>query len=109
MTVVHVTKENFEKEIKESKTPVIIDFWAGWCGPCQMLGPVFEELAKDFSDKLKFVKVNVDENAELANEFQVQGIPALVVIDKMAEKDRIVGFASKDVLKQKIVEILEKI
>ena len=109
MAVIEITKENFESEIKESKIPVIIDFWASWCGPCQMMGPVFEELSNDFDGRLKFAKINVDNNPDYADEFEVQGIPALIVVDKMDIKDRIVGFAPKEVLKGKVQKIIDNI
>lgn len=109
MSVVHLNKENFESEIKETGNPVIIDFWAGWCGPCQMMGPVFEELSGEYKNKLKFAKLNVDDHPDLANQFGIQGIPALIVLKNANEVDRIVGFAPKEVLKSKIDKALEKL
>mgnify|MGYP006277499643 CR=1 FL=1 len=108
MAVTHITKENFENEIKQSDSPVIIDFWASWCGPCHMMGPVFEELSEEF-DNVKFAKLNVDENMELASGFGIQGIPALIVTKNGEEVDRIVGFAPKDSLREKIKAITDKI
>lgn len=107
--VLHITKDNFEKEIKQSKTPVIVDFWAEWCGPCKMMGPVFEEISKDYAGKLKFVKVDTDKEHDVAENFDISGIPTLIVLNKGEEVDRIVGFAPKPMLKQKIDEILRKI
>lgn len=107
MAVKEINKSNFRKEVAESKIPVIIDFWAPWCGPCKMMGPVFEELSRDFEGKLAFAKVNVDEENELANQFTVQGIPCLILTKKGKEVDRIVGFMQKDSLKEKIKEILK--
>jgi thioredoxin 1 len=109
MSVTHINSQNYEQEVENSETPVIIDFWAEWCGPCQMLGPVFEELSSDYDGKLKFVKANTEENTELAGKFSVQGIPCLIVVKKGEEVDRIVGFAPAPVLKQKIDSILEQI
>ena len=108
MAVVNINKDNFSKEVEQSDLPVIIDFWAEWCGPCKMMGPVFEELSDDYKGKLKFAKVNVDENPELAGKFEVQGIPSLVVVKAGSEIDRIVGFAQKDALKEKIDSLLEQ-
>jgi thioredoxin 1 len=106
MAIVHVDAKNYKKEVEESDIPVIIDFWASWCGPCMMMGPVFEQLSNDFKGKLKFAKVNVDENRDLAVKYSIQGIPALVVAKKGKEIDRIVGFAPKEVLKSKINDII---
>jgi thioredoxin 1 len=106
MSVIHLDKKNFE-EIVSSKTPVVIDFWAPWCGPCQMMGPVFEELAEEFKGKLQFAKVNVDEEIELASKFEVQGIPTLIVLKNKKEVERIVGFNPKATLKAKIDSILK--
>ncbi|MBD3304516.1 thioredoxin [Candidatus Woesearchaeota archaeon] len=104
-----ITKENFDKEVKQSDTPVIVDFWASWCGPCMAMAPIFEETSKDYKGKLQFAKVNVEKNQDLAGEFSVRGIPCLIVFNKGEEVDRIVGSMEKDALKEKIDAILEKI
>ena len=106
MGVKELNKSNFKKEVVESKIPVIIDFWAPWCGPCKMMGPVFEELSRAFEGKLAFAKVNVDEENDLAGQFTVQGIPCLILTKKGREADRIVGFMQKDALKEKIKSLL---
>lgn len=80
MSVVTITKDNFENEVMKSTVPVLIDFWASWCGPCKMLSPVIEEIANEVTDK-KICKVNVDEQPELARQFGVMSIPTLVVMD----------------------------
>lgn len=80
MSVVTVTNDNFEKEVVNSSVPVLIDFWASWCGPCRMLSPVIEEIASEVKDK-KICKVNVDEQPELARKFGVMSIPTLVVMN----------------------------
>ncbi len=108
MTTIKINKDNFQEEVVKSEMPVLIDFWADWCGPCKMMGPVFEELSSDYDGKLKFAKLNTDEESELANNFQIQGIPCLILTKEGKEIDRIVGFAQKEELKQKIDSILEK-
>ena len=104
--VTELTETNFKKEVEESKIPVIIDFFADWCGPCQMMKPVFEKISKEYEGKLKFAKVNTEESPELAQKFAIQGIPCLVIAKKGKEVDRIVGFMSEAALKQKINEII---
>ncbi len=79
MAALHITKENFESEVLKSDIPVLVDFWAAWCGPCKMLMPVIEELAGELTD-VKVCKVNVDDEPELAAKYQVMTIPTLVVI-----------------------------
>jgi thioredoxin 1 len=109
MTVKEINKNNFQEEIVKSEIPVIIDFWSPFCGPCLMMAPVFEELSPDYEGKLKFTKINTDDESELTNQFQIQGIPCLIVSKEGKEVDRIVGFAPKEVLKQKIDTILERL
>ena len=108
MSVKHVDDSNFDKEVSGSDTPVIMDFWAEWCGPCQMMGPVFEEISSDYEGKLKFVKVNTEEAPGIARRYAVQGIPSLIVVKGGEEVDRIVGFAPKEALKQKIDSVLAR-
>lgn len=103
-----ITTQNFQKEVVESETPVVIDFWASWCGPCQMMTPVFEELSKEYTGKLKFCKVNTETEPALASHFGIRGIPCLIVAKDGEEIDRIVGFAPKEELKQQIDKILKQ-
>lgn len=107
MVTIKITQNNFEKEVMDSKIPVILDFWAPWCGPCKMMGPVFEELSNEYEGKVKFGKVNTEEEQWLASQFGVQGIPTLSIVYEGEEKNRIVGFGPKDFLKKKIDEVLE--
>ena len=79
MATLHITNNNFKEEVLNSDKPVLIDFWASWCGPCRMVGPIIDEIAKENPD-IKVCKVNVDEEPELANEFHIMSIPTLVVM-----------------------------
>jgi thioredoxin 1 len=104
MAEMEITKENFEAKVMKADKPVILDFWASWCGPCQWMAPVFEELSKEYDGKIVFGQVNVDEQRELASQFNVKGIPCLVILKDGKEVDRIVGFNPKE----SIAEALDK-
>ena len=95
---VNVTKENFEAEVVNSDIPVIIDFWAEWCVPCKMIGPVLAEISGEYKGKLKVVKVNVDEAGELASEYNIISIPTLMVFNKGEVIKQQVGAVSRDVI-----------
>ena len=95
MAAIHITKENFQKEVLESDKPVLVDFWAEWCGPCQMVLPIIGELAEEVTDA-KICKVNVDENIELAQKFRVMSIPTLLVIKDGNVVKREVGAKTKE-------------
>ena len=95
MSVLTITKENFESEVMQSKEPVLIDFWASWCGPCKMLSPVVDEIAQEVSHA-KICKVNVDEQPELASEFKVMSIPTLAVVKDGKVVNTAVGVKPKD-------------
>ena len=94
MAALHLTKDNFEKEVLQAKEPVLVDFWATWCGPCQMVGPIIEEIAKELKDA-KVGKVNVDEQSELAAEYRIMSIPTLMVFKDGAVVKKAVGAVSK--------------
>jgi thioredoxin 1 len=91
----HVTDSNFDGEVLKSSTPVLVDFWAPWCGPCKAIAPVLDELADDYAGKLKVVKMNVDENPDTPARYGVRGIPNLLIIKGGQVKDQIVGAVPK--------------
>jgi thioredoxin 1 len=106
--VEHLTTENFEKEVINSDVPVVIDFYADWCGPCQMMAPVFESLDKGYEGKVKFLKLDTQAQGHIAAQFGVQSIPTLAVIRDGKVIGSSVGFMDEDSLKQKLNSILEK-
>lgn len=95
MSVIHINKENFESEVLGSEKPVLLDFWATWCGPCRALGPVLDEIAEENSN-IKVVKADVDENRELARKFRVMSVPTLLVIKNGETVARSLGVQSKE-------------
>lgn len=95
MDVLHVTQENFEEEVINSEVPVIVDFWAPWCGPCKMLGPVVEEIAAE-ADGFKVAKVNVDDESLITGRYGIQSIPTIIVFENGEEKNRSIGMATKE-------------
>lgn len=92
-----ITKENFESEVLKSYKPVLVDFWAAWCGPCKMLSPVIEEIAEERSD-IKVGKINVDEQPELASQFAVMSIPTLIVFKNGEIANKAIGVQPKDAI-----------
>ena len=97
MSVIHLTKANFEKEALQSQIPVLIDFYADWCGPCKMVKPIVHEIAEE-SDTCKVCKIDVDESPELAAKYQVMSIPTLVVLKKGVVYKQAVGARSKEAI-----------
>ena len=102
MGIVHLTEGNFKKEVLESDLPVLVDFWASWCGPCKMVAPILEELAKEFDLRIKIGKVNVDESSNIAGQFGIMSIPTLMFFKKGKVMEQAVGALSKADLKKKI-------
>ena len=100
--VLHVTDANFESEVIKSDKPVLIDFWAPWCGPCKAIAPSIDELAIEYDGRMKFVKLNVDDNPATAARYGVRGIPNLLIIKGGQVKDQIVGAVPKAHLKRAV-------
>lgn len=103
---VTVTDASFDQEVMKSSLPVVVDFWAPWCGPCKMIAPVLEELAEEYAGRVKIVKLNTDENQNTAAQYGIQGIPTLLFMKNGKEMDKLVGAAPKPRLKSKIEELL---
>lgn len=108
MSLVHITDANFEKEVLGSKKPVIIDAYAEWCGPCKLMGPVFEELSKEMTN-FKFLKFNTEDDGRLAARFGIMSIPTLLIFHGGEEVNRIVGYMPKISLKENIQKITKNL
>jgi thioredoxin 1 len=97
--IVSLTQENFAREVLQSPAPVLVDFWAEWCGPCKMIAPILDELADEYEGRVKIGKVNVDEHQSVATEYGIRAIPTLLLFDKGQVAEQIVGLRSKRDLK----------
>ncbi|WP_227764964.1 thioredoxin [Zhaonella formicivorans] len=102
MSIVKVTDSNFKTEVLESEKPVLVDFWAEWCGPCRMVAPVVEAVAQEYGDRLKVAKLNVDENPLTASQYGIMSIPSLFIFKDGEIANRMVGYMPKEKLKQSI-------
>ncbi len=102
---IEINQSNFETEVLKSSQPVLVDFWAEWCGPCKMLAPLLDEIAKEHADRIKVAKVNVDNNPALAERYNIQSIPTLLYFAKGEVRNQTVGVISK----RRIVEHLEEL
>ena len=103
MAEIVITKDNFTKEVLESDIPVLVDFWATWCGPCRMIAPFIDEIAKEYDGKIKVGKINVDDEGELAVKFGIMSIPTVMVIKDGKVVNTAVGYRSKE----QLVELLK--
>ncbi|MDA2931438.1 thioredoxin [Acidobacteria bacterium AH-259-O06] len=103
-----LTVENFQSEVLESTQPVVVDFWASWCGPCHMIAPVIEELAVDFEGRAKVGKLDIDEHASIAMQFAIRSIPTLLFFEDGQVVDQVFGVAPKKVLSDKLNRLLSE-
>lgn len=104
--IIEVTTSTWDKEVLQSQELVMIDFWAVWCGPCRMVAPTVEELAKEYAGKIKVAKLNTDENPDVASRYKIMGIPTIMFFKNGQRVDQIVGAVPKNQLKSKIDSLL---
>lgn len=104
--VIQLTDNNFKNEVLDSTQPVLVDFWAAWCGPCKMIAPIIDEIAADYQGKVKIGKLNVDENSKTASEYGIMSIPTMVLFKNGKEVNRLVGFMPKAQLAKVLDQVL---
>ncbi|MGA2030009.1 MAG: thioredoxin [Verrucomicrobiota bacterium] len=104
--IVTLTQENFPQQVLQSQTPVLVDFWAEWCGPCKMIAPLLNELADEYEGKVKIGKVNIDEQQTIASEYGIRAIPTLLLFNNGQVADQIVGARSKRDLKNSLDRVV---
>jgi len=103
---IHVTDDTFEEIVLSSSLPALVDFWAPWCGPCRMIAPIVEDLAKAYDGRAVIAKMNTDENVQMAGQLGIMGIPTLILFKGGQEVDRVVGYAPRHVLEEKLAAAL---
>ena len=103
---VEITDENFQQEVLDSETPVLVDFWADWCQPCKMIAPVVEQIAEEYDGKVKIGKLDVDSNQQTSQAMGIRGIPALIIFNNGKPVDQIIGVVPKSIIQKKIDEVL---
>lgn len=106
MSLLHLTDNNFKNEVLESELPVVVDFWATWCGPCRMIAPIIDELSREYHDRIKIGKINVDENPKITSYYGIMSIPTLILLRDGKVMEQVTGAVSKSELKKKIEENL---
>ena len=106
-SIVYIKEDNWNSEVLDSKIPVLVDFWAEWCGPCKVIGPILDELAGEFTGRMKIAKVNVDDNQDLAGKFGIRSIPTLLIINNGVVQKQMVGAMSKAELKKKLESYIQ--
>jgi thioredoxin 1 len=106
MNTKKLTNDNFDREVLASPIPVVVDFWAAWCGPCRIVAPVIDALSVEFADRAQVGKLNIDENPEIASRYYIQAIPALLFFQNGEVVDRVVGVAPQTVLSEKLAALL---
>ena len=105
-SVVEFSQANFDEEVLKAQTPVLVDLWAAWCGPCRMIGPVVEELSDQYAGKVKMGKLNVDDHPQVAAQYGIMNIPTLLLFKDGKEVDRIVGVVPKEELARRVESVL---